>query len=105
MSNRNIETTVDTLVIALCLDYERRAAAILSRMAAKRTDTEFRYLNFNIFEATAEIVGERYAEIYIKEIGERTGYAKSKITFVGEVQYKKNKRNIKDNVAKKLHLI
>lgn len=105
MSVRNVESTVDSLVIALCLDYERRAEAILKRTAPKRTDTEYRYLNFNIYEAAAEIVGERQAEIYIKEIGTRTGYAHTAIPFSGEVQYKTNKRLIKDNVAKKLHLI
>ena len=104
MSDKKIKS-LDALVVALCLDYFRRAEAIEKRSAPKRTDTEFRYLNFNIFEAVAEIVGERYAEAYIKEIGERIGYAKSEVAFSGEVRYKNTKRLIKDNLAKKLHLI
>jgi uncharacterized metal-binding protein len=104
MPNKDMKT-LDALLIALCLDYRRRADAIEKRSAQKRTDTEFRYLNFNIFEAAAEIVGEKYAEEYIKEIGERVGYAKSRVAFSSEAGYKNTKRLIKDNIAKKLHLI
>ena len=104
MASRNVESTLDTLVIALCIDYARREAAIISRSLSKRTDTEYRYYNFKIFAAVAEIVGERYADGYIKEIGNRTGYAKSEISGVSEVTYKNYKRLIKNNIAKKLHL-
>ena len=100
----NIESTLDALVIALCLDYDRRRKAIEDRCATKRTDTEYRYLNFKIYDAVAEIVGERYAEIYINEIGRKIGYAKSDDLTVSEVTYKKYKRLAKDNIAKKLHL-
>ena len=98
------ESSVDTLVISLCLDYFRRKAALAERSVSKRVDTEFRYLNFKIFDAAAEIVGERDAEIYIKEVGERVGYAKSELYMLSEVTYKQYKRMIKDNIAKKLHL-
>lgn len=103
MAARNVESTLDTLIIALCLDYARRQTAIEEKSVTRRTDTEFRYYNFRIFEATAEIVGERTAEKYIKEIGERTGYAKSEIEGVSEITYKNCKRLIKNNIAKKLH--
>ncbi len=104
MPVRKVESTLDTLVIALCLDYGRRQQAILERTATKRTDTEYRYYNFKIFDAAAEIVGERFAEQYIEEIGGRVGYAKSSVDCVSEITYKDYKRRIKDNVAKKLHL-
>lgn len=104
MPRKNVESTLDTLVIALCLDYGRRQRAILERTATKRTDTEYRYYNFKIFDAAAEIVGERFAERYIEEIGARVGYAKSAVDCVSEITYKDYKRRIKDNVAKKLHL-
>lgn len=104
MPVRKVESTLDTLVIALCLDYARRQQAILERTATKRTDTEYRYYNFKIFDAAAEIVGERFAEQYIEEIGGRVGYAKSSVDCVSEITYKDYKRRIKDNVAKKLHL-
>ena len=99
------ESTVDTLVIALCLDYFRRREAIEKGSVTKRTDTEFRYLNFKIFDATAEISGEDDAEVFIEEIGMRLGYAKTKLDNVSEVTYKDYKRLIKDNIAKKLHLV
>lgn len=104
MPRKNLETTLDTLVIALCLDYGRRQRAIEEQSVTKRTDTEFRYYNFKIFDAVAEIVGERFAARYIYEIGERVGYAKSSVDCVSETTYKDYKRMIKDNIARKLHL-
>lgn len=104
MFTGRIESTLDALVIALCLDYGRRQKAIEERSAARRTETEFRYLNFKIFDAVAEVVGERFAEIYIYEIGRKTGYAKTEIDCVSEVTYKNYKRMARDNIAKKLHL-
>ncbi len=104
MAVRNVESTLDTLVIALCLDYFRRQKAIEERSVTKRTDTEFRYYNFRIFAATAEIVGERMAEGYIKEIGNRTGFAQTEIEGMSEITYKNYKRLVKNNIAKKLHL-
>lgn len=104
MPGKNVESSLDTLIIALCLDYGRRQRAIEERSVTKRTDTEFRYYNFKIFDAAAEIVGERFAVRYIEEIGERVGYAKSSLDCVSEITYKNYKRMIKDNIAKKLHL-
>ena len=99
-----IENSLDILISALCLDYARRQRAIEDRMATLRTDTEFRYYNFKIFDAAAEIVGEADAEKYIEEIGERIGYAKSSFSIISEVTYKKYKSEICKNIAKKLHL-
>ena len=99
------ESTLDTLVIALCLDYQRRKSAIEGRSVGRRVDTEFRYLNFRIFDAAAEIAGEEDAEGFIQDIGERIGYAKSELWHLSEGTYKDYKRCIKDNIAKKLHLI
>ena len=104
MANWNVKDSLDTLVCALCLDYSRREKAIQNKNATKRTDTEYRYLNFKIFDAVAEIVGERFAQSYIYEIGRRLGYAKSNINCVSEITYKNYKRLIIDNISKKLHL-
>ena len=104
MARRIVESSLDVLVRALCLDYSRRERAIAERSVSHRTDTEFRYYNFKILDAAAEVVGEENAEIYIKEIGERCGYAKSDIYPISEVTYKQLKRLVMDNVAKKLHL-
>ncbi len=57
-----------------------------------------------MYNAAAEIVGERYAELYIEEIGRKTGYAKSRDETVSETTYKTYKQLTKENIAKKLHL-
>lgn len=97
--------TLDEVVVALCLDYERRASAIKDGVFGRRTLMEYRYLNFRILEAALEIAGERDAELFIKEIGERTGYAKSELYRLCEVNYKRKKSDIKRAIAIKLHLI
>jgi hypothetical protein len=97
--------SLDLLVTALCLDYFRRKEAMENKSVTKRTDTEFRYYNFKIFDAVAEVGGERYAELYIKEIGRKTGYAKSELSFLSEGTYKRYKAIIKENIARKLHLV
>ena len=104
MDSQKIDT-LDNLIAALCLDYFRRQKMIESRSAPKRVDTEFRYLNFKMFDAAAEIVGEADAEWYIREIGERVGYAKTEIYSVSETTYKIHKRLVKQNIAKKLYLV
>jgi len=105
MAGWKIENSLDVLVRALCLDYSRRERAIAERSVTHRTDTEFRYYNFKIFDAVAEVVGESHAEIYIKEIGECIGYAKSELGLtLSEITYKKRKRFAMDNVARRLHL-
>ena len=98
------EETLDFLTAALCRDYERRREAIENGSFSRRTLVEFRYLNFKILEAAIEIAGEDDAEIYIREIGYSIGYANSEITDKSEVYYKKCKKCIKENIAKKLHL-
>ena len=106
MRNGNVGSSrsVDALVTALCLDFPRRERAIRDGTASKRTLTEFHYLNFKIVEAVTEVVEERYVRLYIKEIGENVGYAKSKSEGLGESLYKTRKKTIKENIARKLHL-
>lgn len=104
MPAKNMISTLDTLVSALCLDYERREEAILTKSVSRRTETEFKYYNFKIFDAAAEIVGDRFAVTYIKEIGNHVGYAKTEIDCVSEITYKTHKSLVKQNIARKLHL-
>ena len=104
MQNRALIDTLDYLVRALCADYFRREKMILSREAERRVDNELRYLNFKIFDAASEVVGERRAETYISEIGNSIGYAKSQIGYLSEGSYKQNKLLVKHNIAKRLYL-
>ena len=106
MRNRNITKgkSIDLLITALCYDFPRRERAIKSGLASRRTLTEFRYLNFKILEAVGEVVEEQYVRIYINEIGENIGYANTKLEMLSEVAYKQRKKEVKENIAKKLHL-
>lgn len=105
MDNRVLERTLDLLIVALCADYPRMRAVIGSPDAEKRVDTEYRYYCFKIYDAAVEIVGERLAEVFIGEIGSRTGYAKSAMYYFSEKYYKETKMRVKENIAKRLHLI
>ena len=110
MGCRDIEPTClpDTVrqtVVALCADYSRRASLIAGGAVSRRTEIEFRYINFKILEAAEEIAPERDALTYIDEIGRRVGYAKSAISYIGERAYKTQKHGIEINIAKKLHLV
>ena len=93
-----------TLVSALCLDYSRREKAIDERSVSHRTEMEFRYYNFKIFDAAAEIVGEDMARVMIDEIGSRTGYAGSACEGICEKTYKVKKKLTVENIARRLHL-
>ena len=96
--------TLDGVVVALCLDFERRKNAIENKSFCRRTLMEYKYINERIYEAAAEIVGEADAELYINEIGGKIGYAKSDMPWLSEGSYKRNKNEVKRNIAKKLHL-
>ena len=99
-----IEDSLDILIVALCLDYSRRQKAITEHSVSHRVDTEFRYYNFKMYDAAAEIVGEKNAECFIEEIGRKIGYAKSSLYEISEATYKTYKKLIKENIARKLHL-
>ncbi len=96
--------SLDMLVCALCLDYARREEAIEKRVVSHRTEMEFRYYNFKIHAAVSEIVGEELALLFIDEIGNRTGYASTKCAYLSERSYKEQKRLVKENIARRLHL-
>ena len=104
MGTLELSVTANALIVALCLDYPRRKREIQSGRLSRRTDIEFRYINSKMYDAAAEIVGEELAELYIKEIGEKIGYAHSAVEDVCEVTYKINKRMVKEGIAKRLYL-
>ena len=99
------EASLDLLIVALCADYQRRKEVIEKRQAHRRVDTEFRYLNFKIYDAVAEIVGEELAELFIYEIGNKVGYARSEVEAMSESTYKIYKKRVKDNLSVKLYLV
>lgn len=105
IKGKNFPSSLDSLVIALCLDYTRRSEDILADKASKRTLMEYRYINYRMEDAAMEIVGVKGAELFIKEIGKKIGYAYSGIDFLSETAYKQQKREVKINIARKLHLL
>ncbi len=94
--------TLSELVSALCKDYTRRKEAIRQKRYSHRVSVEYKYINFKILEAAREIVGED-AELYIREIGNNVGYAKSDVNELSETAYKERKKEVKLNIAKRLH--
>jgi hypothetical protein len=96
--------TLDCLVVAFCRDYFSRKREVESGKCSLRTRMEYQYVNGRIADAAREIVGSDY-EIYIKEIGEGIGYAYSDVECVSESSYKQLKKEVKINVARKLHLL
>ena len=89
---KSISDTVDMMVVALCADYARRSLAISERSVSHRTEMEYRYLNFKLLSAAEEIVGGRWAGVFISEIGNRIGYAYTELADISETSYKIKKR-------------
>lgn len=92
--------TLNDLVVALCRDFERRER----RTDNRRVAMEHKYINTKMLEAAGEVVGGRYAEIIIREIGERIGYAASQMEDLSESTYKRKKTEVKRAIARKLYL-
>lgn len=93
------------IVVLICADYARRAELIENRGIGRRTELEYRYLNHKTYEAAAEIIGENDAMTVINEIGERTGYAKSRLYYMSERLYKNLKSEVIFNIARRLNLV
>ncbi len=100
-----ITDTLSELVVALCKDYGRRREAVKEKRFSHRVTVEYKYMNYKILDAAREIAGED-AEIYIKEIGESTGYAKSELCDItSERIYKTKKSDVAFNIARRLHFL
>lgn len=96
--------TLDCLIIAFCRDFETRERAIEDKSCSKRTLMEYEYINRRIRDGAREVVGDQY-KTYVREIGERIGYAYSEVDAISETEYKKRKKETKIHIAKKLHLL
>ena len=96
---------LDALITALCADYSRRSEVILSRNAPYNVIMEYRFLNYRIMNAAMEIAGTRDAMLFIKDIGHNIGYAQSDLWMLSEACYKQRKKDVRDNIAKRLSLM
>ena len=97
--------SLDKLVVALCADFKRRDDAVKNDNASKRSIMEYVYLNERIMDAASEICSSGFALHFINDIATSTGYVNSNVKYICESAYKKNKKLIKYNIARKLHLI
>lgn len=104
VNDKGYTETLDLLIVAMCRDFFTRTRAIETKSCKRRTLMEYEYLNRTLIDATYEIVGEEY-NIYINEIGNKIGYAYSKVGGISETEYKARKKEVKINIAKKLHLL
>ena len=109
MGTRNVNNdafsdTLDFLIVAFCRNFASRDRAIRERSCQRRTLMEYEYINRQIADATREIVGDDYLD-YIYEIGEKIGYAHSKVYGLSETDYKIKKKQVKMNIARKMHLL
>lgn len=96
---------LEALIIALCADFSRRAEVIFSRTAPYNVIMEYRFLNYRIMNAAIEVAGSRDAICFIKDIGNDIGYAQSDLWILSERCYKKRKKEVKDNIARRLSLM
>lgn len=101
---RSLEVSLDTLVVAQCADYFRRAELIRDALLPRRVRSELVYLNSAILSAAESVAGERYGEDFIREIALHVGYAKSKVEGMSELTYKKYKKMIKEEITRRLYL-
>ena len=99
------EKMVYEIVVALCNHYDVRARAINEKSISPRVRMEYVYINSKMLDASAEIVGTKYARQFIIDIGKGIGYANTKIDAFSETSYKKSKIEVKRRIAERLNLL
>ena len=97
--------SIENIITALCADYMRRAEVISGHSAPYNVIMEYRFLNYRIMNAAIEIAGSRDALFFINDIGNDIGYASSELWVLSELVYKERKKEVKDNIARRLSLI
>ena len=99
-----IPRTLNSVIVSLCADYQRRSIVIEKKNAPFNVIMEYRFLNYRMLDAAMEIAGERDALSFITEIGKKTGHTNSD-TYICEALYKSRKKEVKANIARKLSLL
>ena len=104
MEHTTHEKSLKLLIRAQCLDYFRREEELEKADLPRRVRMEYAYLDSKIEEAVRSVVGDKLCLVFIEEIGEGVGYAKSKVYCYSERIYKEKKRECVRRIAKKLYL-
>lgn len=95
---------LELMLVGLCADYFRREEVLRAGSVGFRLRMEYAYLNARIHDAARELCeDEGEARLFIREIGEKRGYAGSE-TLLSESVYKQRKREIRYAILRKLHL-
>ena len=106
MSPRLGQKSLSVLLEALCLDYDRRRIAIAQGKLSRRVLHEYRYLNDRILYAAYSVTADtETAQIYIREIGARIGYAYTELEQISEITYKRRKALIRRRILEELRLL
>lgn len=106
MSPRLSQKSLSAVLEALCLDYDRRRLAIAQGRLSRRVLHEYRYLNDRILYAAFSVTGDiELSHVYIREIGERIGYAYTVLEEVSEITYKRRKALIRRRILEELRLL
>ena len=98
------ERTLDAHLTALCADYDRRARVLEEESATRRVLMTYKCINCRMLDAAISVAGSRDGPIFIKEIGNRTGYTSSEI-MLSESVYKIRKLEVKLAILRKLGLL
>ena len=102
--SKRLAPTLDELIVALCRDYGRREEMLRDRASlSRRQEESLIYYNERILSSAIEVVGRAEAEIFVREIGDRTGYAGT-AAHCSEGYYKRSKARIKKRIAEKLFI-
>ena len=88
ITKQDIKEMHIAIVVQLCQSYKESTSGIVDE---------------KLYDASAEIVGEEDALVYIQAIGDRKSYAKTN-SFVTETTFKTRKRQVIDNMLRKLYL-
>lgn len=102
----DLPINVHRAVCALVGDYNRRERIISERTAPDDVLQNAVFMNAHIYNAVNDICDVALRSIMIYDIGNNIGYSKSRAaTMIGEVAYKKQKRRVKYEIARRLNLI
>ena len=94
------------LVVAICADYDRRAAALRKNELAQDTAAKFRHLNEAVDSALECIEDAEWRTYLMQDIIHKRGYAWSQLSpFVAKNTYYKRKRLVAYRIAQSLNLI
>lgn len=97
--------TASLMAETLCADFDRRQGVMSDGRFSLRTRAECRYLNALLYDAVRSLCrDEREARLFMRDIGERRGYAFSE-SELSESSYKEKKAEIRRQILVRLHLV